>query len=270
MTTNNDTRSLSPEIQQYLRVQIVKLRQAGKTNREVASTVGVSERHASVVWQRYLKDGAETLTSKKRGRRCGQHKKIGDTQATKIFRLMLDKPTDIGISGELWTRCRLQQVVKQHLKIQVSIRTIGGLLSHWVMIPQKPIDISNINAPIIPKWLNTEYKRLLKRVEAENGELHWYVEQMASHRQEDQYWAPSTQYYPMLASISRQGQIRFAIHQEEITPKMFREFLCRLTSELDKKVFLLVKKIACLHINNTTEAWLEDHRDRIEVVYLPI
>lgn len=271
MTAKTDTRNLPAEAQQQLRVQIVRLRQSGVTNRDVARKVGVSERHASVTWQRFLKEGGVSLESKIRGRAKGQHKKIGAIQAAKVYRLMFDKPSSLGIPGELWTRCRMQQAVKQHMKIQVSIRTIGGLLSHWGMIPQKPIDIDKINAPIIQKWVNAEYTNLLERVEVENGELHWYVKQMVEPPQEYQHWSKPSLFHPMLATISRQGQIRFIMSREEMnTSKIFREFLTGLMAEVDKKIFLLVKRAACLHINKRTEEWLEEHKDLIEVLYLPV
>jgi len=74
----------------------------------------------------------------------------------------------------------------------------------------------------------------------------------------------------MMATISRQGQIRFIISKETITSKIFREFLTGLIAEVDKKIFLLVKRAACLHINNRTEEWLKERKDRIEVLYLPV
>ena len=75
---------------------------------------------------------------------------------------------------------------------------------------------------------------------------------------------------PMLATLSKRGQIRFLVYQEEISPKLFRDFLCSLIADVDKKIFLLVKKIVCLYLNSETESWLEEHQDRIEVIYLPV
>jgi transposase len=271
MTNKPDTRNLPPEAQQQMRVQIIKLRRSGMTNRETARKVGVSERHASVVWQRFQNEGATSLQINKRGRRKGQHEKLGAKQWEKMLELMFLKPSDAGIIGEIWTRCRVQQTINQHLKINVSIRTIGGRLNLWGMIPYKPINLEdNIVSSQINKWANTEYRKILKRVEQEKGELHWFVEQMVGYREQDPISTVCLQPFTMLATIAKQGQIRFMLTRDEITSKIFREFLTRLIKDVDKKVFLLMKRITSLYLNKTTGAWLDEHKEKIEVVYLPI
>ena len=269
MTTHKDTRTLSPEIQQQLRLQIVQLRKSGKTNREVASTLGVSERHASMLWQRFLKNGTESLTSGIRGRRRGEHRKIGVQQTKSVRELLLKKPCDVGIHGELWTRYRLQQALKSHMKIQVSIRTLGSYLRKWEMIPQKTLDVKDITDKQIRSWLIGDFRNLEKRIELECGELQWFVEKMIGVTQRKTF-ETLQEPKPMLATLSKRGQIRFLVYQEEITPKLFRDFLCSLIADVDKKIFLLVKKIVCLYLNSETESWLEEHQDRIEVIYLPV
>jgi len=269
MTTNNDTRTLSPDIQHQLRIQIVKLRQSGKKNRETAITVGVSERHASTVWQRFLKEGAESLIIRERGRRVGQHRKMGDRQAKAVQELLLMKPCDVGIQGTLWTRNRLKQALMNHLKIQVSIRTLGGYLGQWGMVPEKPIDLLATTDIRIKSWLMADFRSLEKRIEKDRGELHWFTEKMVGISQRETL-ETFQKLKPMLATVSKQGQIRFSVYPEEITPKLFKDFLCSLIADVDKKVFLLVKKIVSVYLNSATESWLEEHRSRIEVVYLPI
>jgi transposase len=66
-----DPRTYSQEIQEAQRQQIVRLRKEGRSNLEVAEIVGVSISHASRVWTRYQKEGANSIAEGKRGRREG-------------------------------------------------------------------------------------------------------------------------------------------------------------------------------------------------------
>jgi len=64
-----DARTLTQEAQEALRKQIVRLRKAGRPNKDIAEIVGVSESHCSRVWIRYQKDGANAVAKGQRGRR---------------------------------------------------------------------------------------------------------------------------------------------------------------------------------------------------------
>jgi len=56
-----DARTLSQDVQEAQRLQIVRLRESGRSNKETAEIVGVSQSHSSTVWQRYKKQGTESL-----------------------------------------------------------------------------------------------------------------------------------------------------------------------------------------------------------------
>lgn len=184
--------------------------------------------------------------------------------------LMFLKPAEVGIPGELWTRTRLHRAVGQHLKIQVSVRTIGERLHLWGMIPQRPIDLAEAANKKIYTWLTTEYRKLLYRVEKERGELHWFAEQAVGYRECDPVATVYSQPFTLLVAIAHQGQIRFMPIKSDSTSALFREFMERLVADVDKKVFLLVKRITCLYIDKATEGWLAEHQHKIEMVYLPV
>lgn len=270
MATKPDTRTLSVHDLQELRAQIAKLRQSGVSNRETAKLTGVSERHASVVWQRFLAEGAASLNIKRRGRKKGLHEKIGTKQGRKVVELLFQKPAEVGLNGELWTRTRLHCAVGQHLKIQVSVRTLGKCLHQCGMIPQRPINISKADDKKASKWLATEYQKLLYRAEKESGELHWFAEQAVGYHEYDPAATVYSQPFTLLAAIAHQGQIRFMPIKRDATSALFREFMERLVADVDKKIFLLVKRITCLYIDKATEDWLAEHQHKIEMVYLPI
>jgi transposase len=148
MSNKTDTRTLPPSALQELRGRIVRFRLQGKTNRSVAKLVGVSERHASTVWQSYLREGNEAILSRRRGRKPGQHKKMGGAQEQRVLEMLHQTPSSLGIVVELWTRSLLQEAIKRLLKIHVPIRTIGEYLKRWGISAQRPIIFnSTANSP---------------------------------------------------------------------------------------------------------------------------
>jgi transposase len=272
MNEKKDTRTLPPQIQQELRRRVIRLRQLGKTNRQVSKTLGVSERHASTVWQRYLREGGTSILNQKRGRKTGQHRKMSIKQDKQTLDLMFEKPSSMGLAGELWTRVTLQQAIERHLKIDVSIRTVGERLKLWGMIPEKPIKLnSEDNPPKIQKWISNDYQKLLERAQQEGGEIHWCVEKpIRGCKSGPGYLDYYVTGFPMLASITNKGQIRFMLSLINVTGDSFVEFMSSLTEDVGKKVFLLVKKIMCLYVDRVVDQWLESYKDRIEVLYLPV
>jgi transposase len=59
-------------------------------NSEVAEIVGISEAHASVVWNKYKKTGKGDIAKKTRGRRIGECKVLMIDQEREIQKIMMD------------------------------------------------------------------------------------------------------------------------------------------------------------------------------------
>lgn len=272
MHTRCDTRTLPATVLQELRQKIIQLRSVGEPNWKVAESLGISERHASATWQRYLHCGDLVILSKQRGRRQGQHKKLGNKRELQAINLLMEKPSNLGLAGDLWTRDVFQQAIRQHLKIKVSLSTVGSLLHSWGMIPKKTILVHQESAtPKVREWINKDYWKLVDRSQREGYQIHWCVEQPIKGCFSERH--PHNRYQqgiPMLASISNQGQIRFMLAQSDGRNGLFTDFVTRLHHDVGMKVLLLAKRIMSLHMDKTTEEWLAAAKDRVEVVYLPL
>lgn len=248
------------------------MRLHGNSNRHVAQVLEVSERHASTIWQRYLREGNSVIPSQKRGRQTGQHKKIGIKHEKRVLEMTLQKPSILGMDGVMWTRTLLQQAIKRHLKINMSIRTVGGLLKLWGMDPKRPIVLnSETNSPEIKKWIYSDYKLIVDRGLQEGAAICWCVEKPIRGCNAEDSWQLHNhlQGSALLASISNQGQIRFVLHNSKITSKLFLGFLSDLVNEASRKVILLMKPIMAIYHDKNTALWLEENKAKIEVVYLP-
>ena len=72
----------------------------------------------------------------------------------------------------------------------------------------------------------------------------------------------------MLSAISNRGKLRFIIYKDSMNSDKFIDFCRRRIYDIEKKVFFIVDNLR-VHHSKKVKAWLEKHKDRIEVFYLP-
>ena len=134
-----NNRTLSPQAQYELRKMLIRFRQKGMTNQEAAEAIGISETHASRIWQIFQRDDKEAIKPKVRGRRIGTKRRLSAEQETAIQKLLIDKtPDQLKLSFALWTREAVRLAIKQHYRIELPVRTVSEYLKRWGFTPQKP------------------------------------------------------------------------------------------------------------------------------------
>ena len=72
----------------------------------------------------------------------------------------------------------------------------------------------------------------------------------------------------MLSAISKRGKLRFMLYKENMDSEKLIDFMGRLIRDAHKKVFLILDNL-WVHHSKKVQEWLEKHKDRIEVFYLP-
>lgn len=72
----------------------------------------------------------------------------------------------------------------------------------------------------------------------------------------------------MLSAISKRGKLRFMLYKDSMNTDKLIDFMTRLITDSKKKVFLVLDNLRVHHAKKVT-AWLEKHKDRIEIFYLP-
>lgn len=277
-----DARKLKPETQYELRKQVVRLRKKGKSNQEISETVGLCATHVSTIWQLYQKGGLEALKPKVRGRKHGEQRNLTAEQEAVVKKLLVDKtPDQLKLQFALWTRDAVRLVIKQEFSIDLPPRTITDYLKRWGFTPQKPTKRAyEQNPKAVEQWLETSYPEITARAKKEKAEIHWGDE---TGVQNDAYnargFAPKGQTpivrltakrasINMISSITNQGKVRFMLYRETMTAPVFIKFLSRLVKDAKSKIFLILDNHR-VHHSKDVKAWLEKHREQIELFYLP-
>lgn len=277
-----DARKHSPETQYEIRKQVIRLRQKGLSNRDVAQGVGISESHASTIWQRYQKEGSQAIRIGRRGRKTGEKRSLTPAQEKEIRFLLIDKtPEQLKLAFALWTRDAVRLLIQACYGFEMPIRTVGAYLHRWGFTPQKPVKRAyEQNPQAVNQWLEQTYPALVSRAKEEKAVIHWGDE---TGIQTDAYrvrgFAPQGQTpvvrlpakknsVSMISAITNQGQVRFMLYRDGMTSELLIKFMGRLIKDTDRKVFLILDNLRSHH-SKKVKRWLQDHQEEIAVFYLP-
>ena len=72
----------------------------------------------------------------------------------------------------------------------------------------------------------------------------------------------------MLSAVNSQGKVRFMIYQDTMNQQRLIRFMERLIRVSKQKVFLILDNLK-VHHGKLAASWLEKHKDKIEVFFLP-
>lgn len=277
-----DARTLPPAAQEEKRRLAIQLRKDGKTFAEIGAVVGVHWATVHGWWKRYEEGGMEALAARKRGRRTGTQRRLTAAQERALQRLITDKtPDQLRMPFALWTRAAIGELIWQRYKVRLPIRTIGHYLKRWGFTPQKPLKRAYEQQPgAIERWLSREYPAIAQRARREGAEIHWGDEtSLSTSDPRGRGFAPrgKTPILPVvsqrrsvsfLSTVTNQGKVRFMVLHAPLTASVFIRFMRQLLRDTDRKLFLIVDNLR-VHKGKKVHAWVAEHRDRIELFYLP-
>lgn len=273
---------LSPEEQYQIRKSIVRLSKKGKTNGEIAEILDVSERHVRSVKKQYSEGGLEALKPQKRGRSNGEKRILTPEQEKEIQRIIVDNdPMQLKFKDCMWTRKNISELIYQKYKIRMKLSTLGYYLQRWGFSVQRPVKRAYKQDKVkIDKWLNEEFPGITERAKAEDAEIFFgdetniqntcnYMKGYAPKGKTPVVKVGSQKFkINMLSAISKRGKLRFMLYKDNMNSSKLIDFMGRLIRDVKKKVFLILDNLR-VHHSKDVQKWLEEHKDRIEVFYLP-
>jgi len=274
-----DARKLSTEAQQQIRNQAIRLKEAGRTYKEISEITGVHLTTACKWYQAYLRDGRKAIKIKKRGRPMGSCRTLTVEQEKDLRKAMREKcPDQLKLPFALWTRTAVQQLIKQMWLIDMPIRTVGEYLKRGGFTPQKPLKKAyKQNPKAVKDWLDQEYPEIAKRAKREAAEIHWGDETgLCNDSYHGRSYAPrgetpAIKLHPrcervnLISSVTNQGKVRFMVYKSKMNSQTLIKFLRRLIKDSDKKIFLILDNLK-VHHSYLVRDWLEEHKNEIDEI----
>ena len=277
-----DARQLSDDILEALRLRALRGCELGFTETEVADLLGVSRETVCRWWTAYAAGGLDAIPGDRTGRPVGSGRTLSDEQARHIQRQIDDhNPEDLGIPAALWTRKAVRDLIRKECGIDMPVRTVGEYLKRWGYTAKVPRRHAKDQDPEeVREWLEETYPAIEQRAAGEDAEIHWCDETGAAadqqpHRGYARTGEPARMEVPdphirmnQIATISNEGAVHFLTYKETMTAALFITFLERLLGETSRKVFLIVDRLRA-HEAKAVADWVAEHRDRIELFFLP-
>jgi transposase len=113
---------LSPKEQEAVRKKIIREMKKRGDAKEVAEICECTVRHVNKTWKKYQADGIEGILGATMGRPKGLCKKLTPDQEASIKQEITGKnPSEAGLSGYLWGRAEVCELVKQQIKIKMPL-----------------------------------------------------------------------------------------------------------------------------------------------------
>jgi transposase len=277
-----DPRTFTPEAQEQLRQQAVRLYQKGMTYKKIAEIIGAHRNSVSIWCRNYESKGITAIRSRKRGRGLGMNRILTKRQEAEIQQCIVDKmPDQYKLTFALWTRKAIIELIRVRFGITIPVRTMGHYLKRWGYTPQKPLKRAYEQRPeAVKKWVEEEYPSIRERATNEDAEIHWGDETgVRSDCQHGRSYSPrgktpvirlSAKYTSvnMISTVTNQGKVRFMLYDTTLNAQKFIEFLKRLCKDSERKVFLILDNLRVHHAKIVKE-WLMEHTAEIELFYLP-
>ena len=277
-----DTRKLKPEVQEQLRKQVIRLRNMGKSYKEIGAIIGIHPTNACKIFKAFEKGGHKAIKARTRGRKQGACRTLEPEQEMRLKKAITDKtPDQLKFPFALWTRRAVQELIRQLFSIDMPIRTVGEYLNRWGFTPQKPLRRAyEQNPKAVEKWFDEQYPAIVQLAKQQKAEINWGDETgLCSDDQHGRSYAPrgktpvirlnaKRESISLISAITNQGKVRFMIYDKAMNGQIFIKFCRRLIKDADKKIFLILDNLR-VHHSKTVKDWIEQHEDEIQLFFLP-
>lgn len=278
-----DRRTATTDARIELRKQVLELRAMGKRLEEISAITGYAKTYCSTLCKKLTSRPAQELESLARGGRPkGVKRALSASEERKAQQLICGKyPEQLQLPFALWTRAAIRELIRVQFGVELSVRSVGEYLGRWGYTPQKAARRAyERNDAAVAAWLDIEYPRILKRAKREKAEICWGDETgVRSDGGQQRGYAPRGQTpiirkparrksLSLIAAVSNQGKVRFMIYPGALRPPRLIEFMRRLVKDAKRKVFLILDNLN-VHKAAAVREWLEQHREQIEVFFLP-
>ena len=274
-----DARKLPREAKEQLRMAAVKRVESGESPELVAEGLGINRRTIYRWLSAYHYGGEEALKAKPIP---GKPPKLNGKQMQKLARIIRTKnPLQLQFDYALWTLEMVRVLIRQEFGVRLSEVSVGRLLRRLGFSPQRPLYRAWQQDPsLVERWREQDYPEIVARAKRENALIFFADESgIRSDHHAGRTWAPKGQTplvkatgarfsLNMLSAVNAKGHFRFMTVEGRVTATVFRDFLKRLITGMDRKIFLIVDGHPA-HKAKLVKKFVADHADKIELFFLP-
>lgn len=281
--SKRDARTLGIKAQEEIRRQAIVFHKSGKKNVEISKLLEVNRTTVSGWINKFKREGAEALKSKKQGRPEQSGMQLTASEQANVSKRIIEKdPQQLKLEFALWTREAVGLLITRVTGKELDLRQVGRYLKRWGFTPQRPVKRAyQRDDKKVEAWMKEEYPSIKERAKVEGAEIHWADESgIKSHDHRGRGYAPkgktpvrlhnpNGEKINKISSITNQGKLRFLCYEGSFNYRVFHRFLKALITEADgKKVIVIVDNLR-VHHSRVIKRWVRKYSKLIELQYLP-
>jgi len=256
----------------------IRLLQQGYTRAQAASILNVAE-SSIYEWQsKFRKGGLAALSTKIAS---GRKMLLTDKQLLQLYKWLCGNPRQVQFDFGLWTRKIVRDLIRREFGIDYTPQNVGKILKMLGFSPQRPVWQALERDPEKRRqWTEETFPAIKERADREGAKIYFADE---AYSRTDHHagttWAlvgrtPVAKHIGaregigMISAISVRGEIHWMVYAEPMNSTLFTDYLSYLIDDVEGKIFLVADR-AKYHTSHETALWLMDHKDRIELFFLP-
>lgn len=274
-----DTRSFSHQALEEMRMSAVQRVEAGESPEAVAEGLGINRRTMYRWLEAFHYGGRDALKAKPIP---GAPAKLKAKQLAQLSQLLREKsPLQLKFAYALWTLAMIRELIYEKFAVRLSEVSVGRLVKRLGFTPQRPLYRAWQQDPeLVERWRRETYPQIARRAKREDALIFFADEAgMRSDHHAGTTWAPKG-HTPivkatgrrfsmnMLSAVNALGHFRFMVVEGGVNGAVFCEFLKRLITGIDRKIFLIVDGHPA-HKAKPVSQFVAKHADRIELFFLP-
>jgi len=274
-----DGRSFSHTTLEQMRLSAVKRIEAGESPELIAKGLGINRRTVYRWLSGFHYQGEEGLKAKPIP---GAPPKVNAKQMAKLAKVVREKnPLQLQFEYALWTLAIIRELLRRDFGVKLSEVSVGRLMKRLGFTPQRPLYRAwQQNPVLVDQWRSQEYPKIAARAKRQ-GALIFFADEsgIRSDYHAGTTWglkgktpivkATGKRYsLNMLSAVNARGHFRFMTIEGRVNGSVFRDFLKRLITGMDKKIFLIVDGHPS-HKAKLVKRFVEKNKKRIELFFLP-
>lgn len=275
-----DGRSISHEVLEAYRYRAIELYQKGKSAREIAFFFGIHRGSVSLWIKTWKEKGRSALKSRKSP---GPEPKLNKEDKKEIISWLRKSALEFGFETPLWDCKRIQKIIKKKLHKKIAISNLWKTLRKWNFTPQKPEkEALEKNQRKVALWLRKEWPKIEEHRRRWQAMLYFQDESSVSLIPVvGTTWARKGK-TPKIkvtgnrggicvtSAISPAGRMVFRIEKDTIKAQQHIEFLKQILQQHKRRKIIIVEDNAKPHIAKEVKDFVEEHKRKIAIYFLPV
>ena len=252
-----DLRKLKNDELLKLRRKIVRLKEAGRSGKEIESITRVRQNRISEIWRKYRLSGDDGIKPGVPGRKRGEKCLLSEPMQNDIRRILTKKmPDDLGMPYSLWTRQIACDFIKREYDVRLPLRSMTNYLKKWGFVCRTPKKTeAYLKSKAFSRFIEDDFPDIVRRAKSENVGIYWYCETRVGEMK-------------MIAAATARGTARFTFARGRMTQEKFISLIRRLIRYADRKVFFIAEDKKAFRGEKVIN-WLKSNENRVEIFYHP-